>query len=605
MCARPPPLSLDEYHRRSAASWRLDPFTAYDTAGEGLIHFPHDVVLRQRQAHALARTGSLQRAREVLESLIAQGCHDPETLGLHGRVWKDLAAQAVDPASRIAALRESRASYARGLAAAEAAGDPQGYYPGINAAALSVWLDEPDQAIHFSRRAETCAARAPEQDYWVMATRAEAALIRGDLDQACALYTRAAALNPQPDQLASTRRQARAIAQHTLGRSAACDACFQIAPVTLFLGHLTDAPGRAVPRFPESMVPAVRERIRAAIAASRTRIGYAGAARGGDLLFLECLHEVGAETQIVLALEKDAFRAASVDTPAAPAWAESFETVLTQATAVRVANRHSSHADGVAFDYATRQLIGLARLRARQLDTEVRAIVLWDGRPGDGSGGTAWAVQRLHHLGIAAENIHPDHSGPIVLPAATPAPVPVSESRAIRGFLFSDCKGYSKLREEQVVEHTRQFLGGVARLIALSPRPPLFANTWGDGLFLVFEDVRDAGQFALQLREGATQGTPALGLPPEICLRIGLHAGPVSQIHDPVTGRTNFVGVNIALAARIEPITAENQIFTSEPFAALCAEAGLEDFAFEYLGSTTFAKSYGSLPLYRFHLTSH
>lgn len=602
MPASQAPLSLSEYHRRSAASWQLDPFTAYDVAGEGLVHFRGDVLLRQRQALALARTGSLLGARRILEDLIAEGHHDPETLGLHGRVWKDLAAQAGDAPTRVAALRESRASYARGLAAAEAAGDPHGYYPGINAAALSVWLDEPESAARFSRRAEACAALVPEQDYWVVATLAEAALIRGDLERARALYTRAAAFNPPPDQLASTRRQARALARHVLGDITACDSCFRIAPVTLFLGHLTDAPDRPKPRFPEAMVPAIRERLRAWVAASGTRIGYACAARGGDLLFLECLREVGAETQIVLALEKDAFRAASVHTPAEPAWNQAFETALAQATAVRVANRHSSYADGLAFEYATRQLIGLARLRARQLDAGLKAVVLWDGQPGDRTGGTAWAVQRLLESGIETENIHPARAGRVTVTGLAANPDSGPHDRAIRAILFSDCKGYSRLREEEVVEHTRQFLGGVAHLIARSPAPPLVANTWGDGLFLVFRDVREAGQFALQLREAAAQQAPDFGLPPGISLRIGLHAGPVSPLRDPVTGLSNFVGVNVALAARIEPITAENQIFTSEAFAALCAEAGLDDFAFEYLGSTTFAKNYGNLPLYRFHL---
>jgi hypothetical protein len=83
------------------------------------------------------------------------------------------------------------------------------------------------------------------------------------------------------------------------------------------------------------------------------------------------------------------------------------------------------------------------------------------------------------------ENIHPDHEGPIEESPAASITAP-GEGRRIHAFLFSDCKGYSKLREEEIGIYTQQFLAGVARLIERLREThgggAIVANTWGDGL---------------------------------------------------------------------------------------------------------------------------
>ncbi len=594
-----PALTLAEYHRQVANCWGSDPFTAYELATSGLGDFPDDLLLKQKQAHALARTGSPQRARAILDELVARGHKDAETMGLLGRVWKDVAKHAASESDRIESLRRSRECYARGLSEAETAGDPNGYYPGINAASLSIQLGERDVALDFAHRTESCLNRSGERNYWALATLAEVALIRGDAAGARRFFSEAVTFHPAPEQMSVTRRQARILAKSVLGDAAICDDCFHLPPLVVFIGHLTDEPGRTPARFPESMVPLVRERLAASLAAHGTRIAYASAARGGDLLFLRCMQEMGAETHIVLPLEEEAFRKISVDTPAEPAWTAMYHEALACAKSVRVASRRSSSSDPLVFEFALRILIGLAKLRARLLEVEVRAIVMWDTLPGDGSGGTAWAVQELLRQGIPIENIHPDHPGPIQGTAPPAGPEARDDERAIRAILFSDCKGYSKLGDEETVDYSRRFLTAVARLLQSTDDQPLTTNTWGDGLFLVFRDVAHAGRFAIRLRDAAGRAAE-YDLPPGIRLRIGMHAGPVSPLHDPVTQRPNFVGVNISLAARIEPITQENQIYASESFAALCAEANLTDFTFDYVGSTPLAKDYGAIPLYQF-----
>jgi class 3 adenylate cyclase len=76
---------------------------------------------------------------------------------------------------------------------------------------------------------------------------------------------------------------------------------------------------------------------------------------------------------------------------------------------------------------------------------------------------------------------------------------PSVHSSRIAGILFADVVGFSTLSDMEVVRFHYEFLGAVGRLLALTKHPPLVRNTWGDGLYLIFQTVRDAGMFALEL----------------------------------------------------------------------------------------------------------
>jgi class 3 adenylate cyclase len=594
---------LDEtFLKQLKAQATTDPHSAYDAAAAALRDRPHEIALRHIQAVALIQTGSLRAALDILDALYAAGQRDAETLGLLGSAWKRQAETALSPESRQAALEKARDFYFEGLTHAEMRADASGYYPGINAAALTLLLRDEVKASSLAARAVALAERAESEDYWVIATKAEAALIQRDFATARKLYLRAAERRPSFSHLATTRRQARQIASALSVSSGIVDDCLPVPPVFVFAGHMTDAPSRPQPRFPEELTENIAGRVRAALQHNGAALGLASAARGGDLLFLEALEAEGVDQHVVLPLDQETFRAASVF-GGDPAWEKRFTQALTRAKSLHIANTHSSTADGAAFEYGTRILLGLARLHAQRLDTDLRGIVVWDGATGDGLGGTEWAVNYLLSCGVPIENVYPGREGR-VKDVHHYAPTTENSIRDIRAMLFADCKGYSKLREEQVAEFTKGFLSGVARLIERLRKDncvPLVANTWGDGLFMVFEDVRAAGLFAAALRDGVRRRAEALGIPKGVAVRIGLHAGPVTPFFDPITQRNNFAGQNVAFAARIEPIAPENQVCVSEAFAALAAEAGPNEFRFDYLGTTPFAKNFGHYPLYQLH----
>jgi class 3 adenylate cyclase/tetratricopeptide (TPR) repeat protein len=172
-------------------------------------------------------------------------------------------------------------------------------------------------------------------------------------------------------------------------------------------------------------------------------------------------------------------------------------------------------------------------------------------------------------------------------------------SARMAALLFADAVNFSKLTEAQIPIFVRDFLGAVGSLVARFQPAPLLRNTWGDGLYLVFADVEDAGRFALDLSDllNATDWTRQ-GLPADLNLRIALHAGPVYACTDPVTDKLNFIGTHVSRAARLEPITPPGQVYASQAFAALAAAARARGFTCDYVGQTPLAKKYGTFPTY-------
>lgn len=164
--------------------------------------------------------------------------------------------------------------------------------------------------------------------------------------------------------------------------------------------------------------------------------------------------------------------------------------------------------------------------------------------------------------------------------------------------MFADATDFSKLSETETTLFVHHFLGLVGKLIQEFSPAPLMKNTWGDGLYFVFPNVRSAGRFALELRDRvkATQWSEK-GLR-DLDLRIGLHAGPVYACIDPVTERRNYIGAHVSRAARIEPITPPGNIYASQSFAALAAAEKELEFKCNYVGQTSLAKQYGTFPTY-------
>jgi class 3 adenylate cyclase len=194
-----------------------------------------------------------------------------------------------------------------------------------------------------------------------------------------------------------------------------------------------------------------------------------------------------------------------------------------------------------------------------------------------------------------------------ILPAAAPRsrsiPAPGANppdlDSEIRAMLFADAYHFSKLSEEQMPHFITDFMGPIAALTRQTKPEPVYQNTWGDGLFFVFENVADAGRFALQLADRVVViDRKAAGLPEQMSLRIALHAGPVYRFKDGIIGKLNYIGSHVNRAARMEPVTPPGQVYSSDAFAALAALQAPGQFRFDYIGRIPLAKNFGEFPMY-------
>jgi class 3 adenylate cyclase len=581
---------------------------AYDVAREGMKHFPRHIRLRQLLGLALARAHAPAAANEVLLSLYHDGHRDEETIGLLARTFKDLAGETRSDSEARQHLKQAFDLYAAAYR------EFRSSWTGINAATTALLLEEKGQAADLARHVrDLCLGKLTSASsgelYWLRAAIGEAWLVLMEFSQAEEWYRHAAEAAPKRyGDIQSTRRNARLILGSLGADAGFVEDCLPIPAVAVFSGHMIDRPDRREARFPPQLELSVRDAIRALLARHNIGFGYSSAACGSDILFLEAMFDRDAESYAVLPYEKSSFIADSVDIVPGANWRERCERVLSQAGQITVCSDRPQFDTQVAYEYANLILRGSGLIQARQLDTKLIPLVVWDGKAGDGPGGTASMVREWTERGYRVEHIQiAELSHPEIIVDCRPPRAPAERPRApatgefvpcIQALLFADAHGFSKLTESQVPLFVTHFLGMVADLTNHSSHAPIAKNTCGDGLYFVFANVRDAGLFALELCDRIEQIDWAQRGLGELKLRVGLHAGPVYSCLDPVTNRTNYVGAHVSRAARIEPVTPVGKVYASEPFAALVADDGVREFSCEYVGQVAMAKGFGTFPTF-------
>jgi len=588
-----------------------EPLLAYDVVNDALAKWPEDTRLRQLQGLALARSGATERANASLEKLRRAGQADEETLGMLARTYKDLASQTGSRVEEKRFLRRAAEIY---LEAYERTG---GYWSGINAATMNLLTGRTKRATELVKRVQKQCHKSLSagcgDEYWLLAALGEAALILRNWTETEKWYRRAAKRGAgRFGDLQSSRRNAHLILRYWKVDTSKIDRDLNIPPVIVFSGHMIDEVQRVAPRFPASLEPAVARALRDKIDRVGPCFGFASAACGSDILFLEAMLDAGGEIHIVLPYNKEEFIRDSVDFLPNSNWRSRFERLLRRAAQCVTASTQKLKVGNVSYHFCNELLFGLARTYARRLETALIPLAVWDGFAGGGLGGTASAVKNWRAIGYKPEIVNLATICPNLnrLSRAKKTnrtnKAAFSKTRESSGFtsrivaiLFADTVGFSRLTEDQIPRFIRHFLGAIAQLSRKFREGVIAKNTWGDGLYFVFSDVGLAGKFALDLADLATSTRWAEeGLPSELSLRIALHAGPVYEFRDPITRDRTYGGSHVNRAARIEPITPSGQVYASEAFAALSAVRCADSFVCEYVGQTPLAKGYGTFPAY-------
>lgn len=586
-----------------------EPLLAYDIVAEGIKHAPRDVRLRQLQGLSLARSGATERARKIFEELRAEKNLDEETLGMLARTYKDGTALAETSQEARKFLQEAAATYAQAYKL------NGGYWTGINAATTALLVGKKHEAEKLAAAVRFSCLRElkrPRNDkYWLLATLGEAALISRDWSQAIAWYTQAGSVGAKRfGDLQSSRRNARLLLQYWKADAEEIEQCLQIPGVIAFVGHMIDQPGRPATRFPPALERAVAAELRKRIESSGARLGFSSAACGSDILFLEAMLDAGGEIAVVLPYEREQFVRDSVEVVPKTRSRARFDRVLAKATRVVTASRDRLGLGGVSYDYANQLILGLATIRAHQLETDLNLLAVWDETSGDGPGGTASAVEDWRKTGTPVEIINPMRLLKQTGAADRVKNPPKGRAQhrtehdtefrpRIMSMLFADAVSFSRLTEQQVPIFVGKFLGAIGELVTQAGDEIVEKNTWGDGIYLVFANVAAAGQLALDLCDLVTSTDwEESGLPESLNLRIALHAGPVYEFTDPITEKRGYGGTHVSRTARIEPVTPAGQVYASEAFAALAAAQGVRGLACDYAGQTPMAKGYGTFPTY-------
>jgi class 3 adenylate cyclase len=579
-----------------------EPLIAYDILAEGFKHWENDVRLQQLMALALARSGATQRANTILNTLFNQGQHDLETLSLLARTYKDLWQNNQSETERSQHLQLAAQNYR------QAYEKSQELYPGINAATMTLISGDKERARNIANAVKKqCEEKLSvlenfnSKDYWALATLGEACLILEEYSLATNWYKQAVKIaEKRYGDISSTRRNAKIILDYLEEDLNLLNQWFPLPKVAVFVGHILDLPNRPEPRFPREMETQVYQSVLERLRNLGVTIGYASAACGGDILFLEAILELKGEIHIVLPYPQEQFIKDSVDLIPDSDWKERFFNLIEQATEVSIACNYPYEETSSLYQYTNRLLHGLATMRSKQLDTELIPIALWDGKSGDGYGGTATMVKTWQDWGYKVEII-PPHNVQSIDVSFNPEP-PVAKSniqRPIMALLFADVVNFSRLTEPQIPLYVENFLGAIANLEAQKGYQAALKETWGDALYYVFPEIKDAGHFALEICDLVQSiDWKSKGLPPELNLRISLHAGPVYQYINPITKKTGYSGAHASYAARIEPITPPGKVYASKEFAAITHVENIQDFVCDYVGQTPLAKNYGTFPTY-------
>jgi tetratricopeptide (TPR) repeat protein len=354
----------------------------------------------QLRALALDKAGKTDEAIQILETLYSSGHLDAETGGLlagrYKKRWKNSGYN--DRGSLLKACDLYKTTFER-------TGDS---YPGINAASTALWLGNRAEAKEIAQKVLSAMDRLREDllDQWNLATRGEAYLLVGDLENAKRWYGKAVARSPESHQnIAVMRWEARfdlkELREHPPNT---LDSVLYIPGVAAFTGHMTDAPGRASPRFPQEKVGAVRMAIRERLQASKVMYGYSSAARGSDLIFLEELLRLGGSAHVFLPFSPQDFAQTSVG----HGWDAIFNNVLKDPK-VQVSQLSDrlppTEQQPQAYSDCTSKVFEEARKQASLLDQNPLLMTVWNGNPGDGRGGTADAVRNWKSQGNPVEVI--------------------------------------------------------------------------------------------------------------------------------------------------------------------------------------------------------
>lgn len=516
-----------------------------------------------------------------------------DLLALKGRILKDKAFLA-DGEERTDLLQQAGEVYRR---AYDVSGE---HYPAINAASLMMLAGRSDSARQLATTVRDAIAVSGMEDYWTLASDMEACLLLGDGAAIARTLARLRSATGVPfADRASTIRQFRRLAGCTAIDAALVDVVIEALrppPVLVYCGHM----------FLEgcSAEAGLRRRIDAALDDLGVCIAFGPLACGADILVAEAVLARGGELNIILPFQEADFLDQSVRC-GGPGWEARYRACIAAADDVVLATEAAFVGDDNQFAYGTRVAMGLAEIRARQLETSaVQLAVLSDNAAAlvkSKIAGTHADIALWRALGRESVIVE---AGPVDRTLNFPL-AKVSDDAPERGaysILFADYKGFSKLGERELPAFASKVMGAIGEVLDGFGDEILFRNTWGDAVYAVISTPSIAARVAIQMQDRLAQPPAELfGDRTDVAMgmRIGVHHGPIYKGFDRVVKQPLWFGTEVTRTARIEPVTPTGAVYCTEAFAAMLALENADAFSQYYVGRVALAKGYGQIGMYR------
>lgn len=600
-----------------------EPLFAYDIFSKGIAYFQDMgknssldgkqaliyLGIRQQQALALAQSGALHHAENCLKRLLSDGFQDGETLGIIGRVYKDLYLAEYNPEKKISYLEHSFDIYHNAfIGGIKSNLLEDAYYNGINAATIALLLNQTDQSAQIADTVKNICLemldKKASNSFWFSATLGEAFLLLDDVAGAVKYYVKAIHRAGQDYRaISSMKKQVLMITAHkkTVRH---IDHIFHVPTVVVFTGIMIDPPGNSSTKFSDELEETVRSQIRQKLDRINAGIGYSCAACGLDIIFLEEMLKRGGEINIFMPFEKEMLIKEHVD-QAGAGWKERFENVVKQAATVKTLGYYNPDVNRLNFEFVNIICLGMGQFRSRNLGTDLIVLAARDAESTVHPGGTAYAIRGNISQNLNIEYIHLSQ----LRGKQNEAENDIDNNKVIETdqakrhlylpLMFADVEGYSKLDEAQLISFSLNFLKVISDIIKAYDGNIISKKTQGDGLFIVFDSIETAVALAKALNDTVNQTDwSKYGLPKKMAFRISLDAGPCCSYVESVTNHTEFCGNYVNRAARMEPSTPPGNIYASETFMALSMAHHITTARFEYAGLINLPKNFGIIPAY-------
>ncbi len=422
---------------------------------DGLKINPHNVTFRREEAFHLGRIRRYDEAVVKLERLMQDHPTDTEAIAslgrIYGEMWADEWHHIEDDLERCRMahqtgywLKKSFDIYLSGYRI-----DQNHFYSGVNALCLAILIDDlahrygegdedPDMAAIHTQMSQLKGAvlfnlesqlKLHENDFWVFLYLADLMVCIADDPKAVTRAYNKVLTIPGQNRFALRSSLVKLETYEALQfRHEFVQAALSIVreqvikldrgiqveegavehKVFLFTGHMIDQPGRPTPRFPAAMEHEVQERFEQVLiklkADDNDMAILPGAACGGDILFIEACLKHNMKVDVLLPFTEPEFIRASVSF-AGDAWVTRFYNIRNHPNVtIRLQTDHVGPmpVDDNPYERNNRWALYSALIYGIQ---QVRLVALWDGKGGDGPGGTGHMVSEVRRLGGIAEHL--------------------------------------------------------------------------------------------------------------------------------------------------------------------------------------------------------